>query len=219
MIKLEHISLAYNDEAPVLRELSCHLEPGSIHFLTGQSGAGKSTLLNLLDLSIRPTSGTLRLFGKAVNYTDTHTLALLRRRIGVIFQDFRLLDHLTVAENIMLPLVIADMKAQERLQRTNEMLEWLGMQSYSDAYPSILSGGEKQQVAIARAIINQPDIILADEPTGNLDTEHGHRLMKLLITLNTLHKTTIIIATHDLPMTQSFSFPILTLKNGKLRAG
>lgn len=196
MIQVENVDLAYPGGPVVLRGLNFRLAAGSFHFLTGKSGAGKTTLLRALYLDHRPVRGAIGMFGEDIATLPHEALPALRRRIGVVFQDFRLLDHLTVAQNVGLPLTVAGIGPDRRDKNVAELLDWVGLGDKSGSYPPRLSGGEKQQVAIARAVIGNPSIVLADEPTGNVDAEIGGRLMWLLAQLNR-QGTTIVIATHD----------------------
>ena len=211
MLKVHQLHKRFG-EVTAVDDVSFEIAPGTTFGLLGPNGAGKTTTISILSTLLPPDAGRASVCGlDVIDGADD-----VRRRIGVVFQDFRLLDHLTVAENIKLPLIIGDMPPAACEERVNDMLDWLGMISFRDALPPVLSGGQKQRVAIARAIVHQPDIILADEPTGNLDAEYGHRLMKLLATLNELHKTTIIIATHDLSLVRMLDAPVMSLSNGHL---
>jgi cell division transport system ATP-binding protein len=216
MIRCKNISLEYVPGKPVLRSLSLHLEPGSFTFITGPSGAGKSSLLSLLALSQKPTQGTVRLFGQDTTDLTREDLPDMRRKIGTVFQDYYLLNHLTVAENVALPLKIIGEAEDDVTAKVHELLEWIGLEGYADVRPALLSGGQKQRVAIARAVIGRPLLILADEPTGNLDHELSMRLMYLFRALNKIG-TTILFATHDDSLVQAFaSYPVLHLKDGHL---
>lgn len=216
MIRCKNISLEYVPGKPVLRNLSMHLEPGSFTFITGASGAGKSSLLSILALSLKPTQGTVRLFGEDMTTLTREELPEVRRKIGTVFQDYNLLNHITVAENVGLPLKILGEDAGQVEAKVQELLEWIGLEGYGDARPNLLSGGQKQRVAIARAVINRPLIILADEPTGNLDHELSMRLMYLFRSLNKIG-TTILFATHDDSLIQAFgTYQVLHLKEGQL---
>jgi cell division transport system ATP-binding protein len=216
MITLEHVALEYTSGHPVLKDVTFNLAPGSFHFLTGASGAGKSTLLSLLSLRQRATSGNLFMFGKDVTFMDRELLPALRRRIGVVHQDYGLLEHLTVAENVALTLKVSGEKPSEIEGKVRELLEWVELKDHYDSPPSTLSGGQKQRVAIARAVIGKPDIILADEPTGNLDSELAVKFMYLFEALN--HGgTTILFATHDDSLISKFSYPVLKLRHGKVQ--
>jgi cell division transport system ATP-binding protein len=216
MIRCQQIGLEYVTGKPVLRQLSLHLEPGSFTFIAGASGAGKSSLLSMLALSQKPTSGTLELFGEDVTDLTRESLPLMRRKIGTVFQDFQLLNHLTVAQNVALPLKISGEPAEEIEEKVTELLAWIGLDGYADIRPPLLSGGQKQRVAIARAVINKPLLILADEPTGNLDHELSMKLMYLFTSLNKIG-TTIVFATHDESLMASFDYPVLYLRDGHLQ--
>ena len=183
------------DAAELLSDVSLHLQPGSFHFLTGPSGSGKTTLLRLCYSDLRPNSGTVVLFDKDAATLSRDDVARTRRRIGVVHQDCQFLDHLPIAENVALPLATANRR--DGSGDLEELLAWVGLADRATALPTELSGGERQRAALARAIIMSPDVIIADEPTGNVDWEMSLRLMKLLIELNRMGKT-ILIATHDL---------------------
>ncbi|GLQ05318.1 cell division ATP-binding protein FtsE [Sneathiella chinensis] len=199
----------------VLRDINLHLEAGSFHFLTGPTGAGKSSLLKLLSLSHRPSRGLLTLFGKEASSLSRDELPELRRKIGVVYQEFRLLDHLTTLENVALPLRIAGVEEEQISRHVEELLDWVGLGNQVDARPPTLSGGEKQRVAIARAVINRPQLLIADEPTGSMDAEMGLRLMYLFQELNKIG-TTVVVATHDLGLIRRFGYPVMYLKSGTL---
>lgn len=207
--------MRYGMGPEVLHDLTFELRHGDFRFLTGPSGAGKSTLLKMLYLSERPSRGAITLFEQDLAETSRIELPLLRRRVGVVFQDFRLIDHLTTYENVALPLRIAGKKPEEYKQDVVELLTWVGLGEHIDAKPPSLSGGEQQRIAIARAIVAKPDLLLADEPTGNLDAELGLRLMRLFIELNKLG-TTIVIATHDQHLVNAIGAPELHLDQGSL---
>lgn len=216
MIRAKNISLEYVPGKPVLRGLNLHCEPGSFTFITGASGAGKSSLLSLLALSLKPTQGSLRLFGQDMMELAREELPEVRRKIGTVFQDYNLLNHLSVADNVGLPLKINGESEFEMQAKIHELLEWIGLEGYADARPALLSGGQKQRVAIARAVINRPLIILADEPTGNLDHELSMRLMHLFRSLNKIG-TTILFATHDDSLVAAFpNFGVMHLKDGQM---
>ena len=180
----------------MLRDLDFRLARGTFYFLTGPSGAGKTSLLKLLYLAQRPTRGRIRLFGEELSEAPRYALPAFRRRIGVVFQDFRLIRHLSAFDNIALPLRIAGRNEVEVEGPVREMLAWVGLADRASARPATLSGGEQQRVAIARAVISQPEILVADEPTGNVDAEMAQRLMNLFVALNRLG-TTVVVATHD----------------------
>ncbi len=216
MITCYNLSLEYTPGHKVLRDISLKIPQGSFHFLTGPSGAGKSTLLNILSLAMQPTQGRLALFGKDVTYLGREELPELRRKIGTVFQDYKLLNHLTVAENIGLPLKVIGEPQHEINDKVDELLEWIGMRQYHRVKPATLSGGEKQRVAIARAVINNPPLLIADEPSGNLDPRLAKRFMYLFESLNKMG-TTIIFATHDTELIKGFNHPVLDLKEGHVR--
>ena len=215
MITLEHIAMEYTAGQPILKDVSLTLERGSFHFLTGASGAGKSTLLSLLSLHGRATHGKFHMFGENVTNMNREDLPKLRRRIGIVLQDYRLLDHLTVLENVSLPLKVAGETDESVHPKALELLEWIGLSEHQNAKPATLSGGQKQRTAIARAVITKPDILLADEPTGNLDTDLAQRFMYLFEALNQTG-TTVLIASHDEHLISLFNYPVLRLKNGSL---
>jgi cell division transport system ATP-binding protein len=214
-VRLEGVGFGYADAPGVLRNIDLILPRGSFHFLTGPSGAGKSSLLKLLTLVERPTSGRLRLFGDDVTSLPRRAIPAVRRRMGVVFQDFRLLDHLSAFDNVALPLRLAGLKRDAYVGNVAEILDWVGLgDRMADAPPS-LSGGEKQRLAIARAVISRPDLILADEPTGSIDAAMGERLLRLFQSLNQLG-TTVLIASHDQALAARSGARILRLEGGRL---
>ncbi len=215
VIEFDAVGLRYGQGAEVLRDVSFALPAGSFHFLTGESGAGKTSLLSLLYLSQSPTRGHIRLFGKAVCDIPRDDLPDIRRKIGVVFQDFRLLDHLSAVDNVALPLRVAGYDESEIRKRVTELLMWVGLGAHLNAKPPTLSGGQKQSVAIARAVINRPLILLADEPTGNMDDRSAARLMRLFVELNR-RGTTVVIATHNEGLIRTFPYPRMHLTNGRL---
>jgi len=215
VVRFENVGKRYGMGDEVLRDISFHLEPGSFHFLTGPSGAGKSTLLKLIYMAIRPTRGVISLFGQNISKISRARLPRLRRRIGVVYQNFRLLDHLTALENVALPLRIAGASESLIEDHVKELLAWVGLADRLNARPPTLSGGEKQRVALARAVIAKPDLLLADEPTGSVDPDMGARLMHLLVELNKIGTTTII-ATHDRQLVERMGYPELQLDDGRL---
>ncbi len=216
MITFENVGMRYGMGAEVLKDVSFSLDRGSFHFLVGPSGAGKTTLLKLLYLAHRPSRGLINFFGKDLATIERNDLPRLRKRIGVVFQDFRLFDHLTAFENVALPLRIQGAKKDQIAEHVEELLSWVGLEERMHARPATLSGGEKQRVAIARAIINKPDLLVADEPTGNVDPDMSRRLMHLFVELNKIGTTTIV-ATHEESLVKSVGAPVLQLKKGELR--
>lgn len=215
MIEFNDVGLRYGDGPEILKNVSFSIAPGSFHFLTGPSGAGKTSLLRLLLLSLRPTSGRISMFDEDVTDLKRDRLLALRRHIGIVFQEFRLLDHLTTYENVALPLRVLRQTDDQYRANVEELLDWVGLGDRMDAHPPVLSGGEKQRAAIARAVIARPDILLADEPTGNVDPELSERLVHLFAELNRMG-TTIIIATHDLSMLKKFDYPRMLLDEGEI---
>jgi cell division transport system ATP-binding protein len=189
--------------AEILRDISFDIGPQSFQFLTGPSGAGKTTLLRLILLSLRPTRGLITVFGKDSATLDKAAVTDLRRKVGVVFQDFRLLDHLTTYQNVALPLRVQGREEAAYRAEVRELLDWVGLGERMHVYPPVLSGGEKQRAAIARALIVRPQLLLADEPTGNVDPTMARRLMRLFLEL---HKsgTSVVIATHDLGLMDQF---------------
>lgn len=215
VIQFEHVSVRYNRGPEILSNINLKLQPRSFTFLTGSSGAGKSTLLKLCYLSLKPSRGLVHLFGQdSSSFTHQEKLAT-KRRIGVIHQDFRLIDHLSIFENVALPLRVIEKSRDEYTQDVTELLQWVGLGHKMDAKPQTLSGGEQQRAAIARAVIAKPDILIADEPTGNVDIGLGRRLLRLFSEMNRMG-TTILIATHDTALMQEISADILTIKEGQL---
>lgn len=196
MIVFEGAGFAYGP-AEILRTMTLELPAGSFHFLTGPSGSGKTTFLKMCHLDLRPSSGKVRLFDRDTTSISRNDVALLRRRIGVVHQDCHFLDHLDLKENIALPLSVAGKEEERYARDLEDLMRWVGLDHRAAAMPPELSGGERQRAALARAIIGGPDLIIADEPTGNIDWEMGQRILTLLAELNRLGKT-IIIATHDL---------------------
>ncbi len=213
---MTNIGLSYDRGREVLAEVNFHLRAGSFHFLTGPSGAGKSSLLRLLFMSLHPTRGHIYLFNQDVSRISTSKRAQLRRRIGIVFQDFRLLDHLTTWENVALPLRVVGKRVADYREDVTDLLQWVGLGDRMHAYPSSLSGGEKQRAAIARAVIGKPELLLADEPTGNVDPQMARRLLRLFIELNRLG-TSVLIATHDHQLMRQFKAPRLELHEGHVR--
>jgi cell division transport system ATP-binding protein len=199
----------------ILRDLTFRIEPQSFQFLTGPSGAGKTSLLKMLFLSLWPTRGLITLFGQDTSTLDGDGLAALRRRIGIVFQDFRLLDHMTTYENVSLPFRIMGREEDSYRTEVIELLQWVGLGERLWALPPVLSGGEKQRAAIARAVIAQPHLLLADEPTGNVDPSLGRRLLHLFMELNK-SGTSIVIATHDIALMDQFDARRLVLHDGRL---
>lgn len=215
MIVFDNVGYRYGVGPEVLHDISVSIEAGSFHFLTGASGAGKSTLLGLMHLRLRPTRGFLTVFGRDAGTLKRREKPPLRQRIGIIFQDFRLLDHLSVFDNVALPLRLAGAREREIARDVTEILEWVGLGDALNASPRALSGGEQQRVAIARAVINRPSLLLADEPTGSIDEAIGYRIMRLFEELHRLG-TSVVIATHSRALMERFPHPCLTLESGRI---
>ncbi|HYD29799.1 MAG TPA: cell division ATP-binding protein FtsE [Azospirillaceae bacterium] len=215
MIRFENVGLRYGSGPEVLRDVTFTLQPGSFHFLTGPSGAGKSSLLRLMYLAQRPSRGLMSIFGHDVARLGRDQLPALRRQIGVVFQDFRLLDNLSALDNVALPLRMSGADEDETQEYVTEILRWVGLGNFLHAKPSTLSGGMQQRIAIARSVINRPRLLLADEPTGNVDDVMG---MRLLYLFEELHKlgTTVVIATHNEALIHQFGHPRLHLDGGIL---
>ena len=216
-LRFDDVSMRYGRAPETLKDLTFSLAPGSFHFLTGASGAGKSSLLKLIYLAARPSKGLIHLFGQDVTALPPTDYPILRRRIGVVFQEFRLLDHMSAFDNVALPLRIAGRKPDSYRQDVGELMAWVGLRSRMQALPPTLAGGEKQRLAIARAVVNRPEILLADEPTGNVDQEMSLRILRLFVELNRLG-TTVLIATHDNDLVARSGRPVLHLEEGRLTA-
>jgi cell division transport system ATP-binding protein len=210
VVRFENVGLRYGLGPEVLRDLSFHIEPNSFQFLTGPSGAGKTSLLRLLFLSLKPTRGLISVFGHDVVSLDKDSLSVLRRRIGIVFQDFRLLDHMSTYDNVALPFRVMGKDEGSYRGEVVELLNWVGLGERMDALPPVLSGGEKQRAAIARAVIARPQLLLADEPTGNVDPT-----LRLFVELNK-SGTTVVIATHDIALMDEYDARRLVLHDGRL---
>jgi len=213
-LRFDRVSLRYDSSEDVLSDLTFELKQGSFTFLTGASGAGKTSLLKLIYLALRPSAGEVYLFGQRTSTLKRDQLSALRRRIGVVFQEFRLLEHLTAYENAALPLRVMGRKEKEYRPDVEELLRWVGLGERLHARPATLSGGEQQRVAIARALVSKPDLLIADEPTGNVDPDMGARLMRLFSELNKRMGASVVIATHDLNLIEKIDAPVLRLQHG-----
>ena len=214
-IRFENVGLRYGLGPEVLQDISLSLKPGSFHFLIGHSGAGKSSLLKLMYLALRPSRGLVYLFGRDVSTLPRQDLPALRRRIGVVFQEFRLLSHLSAFDNVALSLRVTGVRETQVRKHVEELLAWVGLKDHMDAKPPTLSGGQQQRVAIARAVISRPKILYADEPTGNVDERIAARIMHLFEELNKMG-TTVVIATHNEAMVKTTGYSIMALENGRL---
>jgi len=215
VVRFENVGLRYGLGPEVLQDISLALPPASYHFLVGPSGAGKSSLLRLMYLALRPSRGLISLFGRDIAVTPRVELPALRRRIGVVFQEFRLLNHLSAFDNVALPLRVAGARESDVQRHVEELLAWVGLKDHIHARLPTLSGGQQQRVAIARAVITKPQLLLADEPTGNVDDRMALRLMHLFDELNKLG-TTIVIATHNETLVKRLGHPRLHLDGGRL---
>ena len=215
VIRLNSIALKYGTGHEVLRNVTFHLRPGSFHFLTGPSGSGKTSLLRLLFMSMQVTRGQIYVLGQDISRVTPAKRAQLRRRIGIVFQDFRLLDHLTTWENVAMPLRVTGKRISDYKEDVTDLLQWVGLGERMWALPPVLSGGEKQRAAIARAVIARPQLLLADEPTGNVDPTLAQRLLRLFIELNK-SGTSVVIATHDIALMDEYNARRLVLHEGRL---
>jgi len=215
VVRFENVGMRYGRGPEILRDISFALEPGCFYFLTGLSGAGKSSLLRLMYLGHRPSRGLISLFGHDISTVPSVKLPDVRRRIGVVLQDFRLLDHLSALDNVALPLRIAGARSDQINEHVVELLRWVGLEQQLNARPPTLSGGEQQRVAIARAVINRPSLLLADEPTGNIDDKIAMRVLYLFEELNKVG-TSVVIATHNESLVNRFDYPQMHLEDGQL---
>jgi len=215
VVRFDGVGLRYGRANEVLRDLNFELAAGSFHFLTGASGAGKTSLLRMIHLALKPTRGLISLFGRDIAAIRRRDLPIMRRQIGVVLQEKRLLEHLNAFDNVALPLRLAGRKIGDYTGDVVELLAWVGLGERMDAYPQALSGGEQQRLAIARAVVNRPEILLADEPTGDVDHEMALRILRLFVELNRLG-TTVLIASHDEALVNTSGRAILHLEGGRL---
>jgi cell division transport system ATP-binding protein len=213
VIRFENVGLRYGAGDPILSDVSLHIEPNSFWFLTGPSGSGKTSLMKLIFRSLMPTSGDVTVFNQNTKSLTKTDLSALRRRIGLVFQDFRLLDHLSLYENVALPLRVMGRDESSYRAEVRELLDFVGLGDRTEALPAVLSGGEKQRTAIARALIFRPELLLADEPTGNVDSPMARRLLRLFTELNR-SGTSVILATHDLALMDSYDAKRLVIDGG-----
>ncbi len=218
MIEFKNVFLRYGNGPNVLKDICLNITPGSFFFLTGASGAGKSSLLKLMYLDHPSTNGDVYVLGKNTKLISRQERALIKQQIGIVFQESQLMDHLTVFDNVALPLRFQNRPEKEMKEYVYELLHWVGLGGYVDAYPPTLSGGQQQRVAIARSVINHPKILIADEPTGNVDDQIAARLINLFEELNKTG-TTVIIATHNEQLMDDFGYPKLVLSNAQIHLG
>lgn len=216
MLELQNVSYRYHPNQPwAVEDISLKLRQGSFHLLSGPSGAGKTTLFRLLTLDLLPSAGELLINGQNVAQATRRQRALLRRKLGVVYQDFRLLPHLTVQQNVELPLTLHGNLDEKKNQAVAEMLEWVGLTPLKNKPAAELSGGEQQRTAIARAVVHQPELLIADEPTGNVDGAMARKILHLFTELHK-HGTTVVLATHDTGLLKSQHFPVIHLEGGHL---
>lgn len=218
VVRFERVGLRYGRGPEILSDMNMRLRRGSFTFLTGPSGAGKSSLLKLCYLSLKPSRGLINMFENDISVMTRTEEQATKRRIGVVLQDFRLIDHLSVFENVALPLRVKGQPRESYTRDVVELLQWVGLGHRMDAMPPTLSGGEQQRAAIARAVIAKPDLLIADEPTGNVDPVIGRRLLRLFSEMNRMG-TTVLIATHDIDLIREIHTDILRIEDGKLRQG
>ena len=213
VISFANVSASYDKKLDVLHDVSFNVGAGAFYFLTGPSGAGKTTLLRLIYQLHKPSSGTIKLFGHDCTNISRNEISNLRHKMAIVFQEYSLISHMSVFDNVALPLRVRGFSSDKIKKLVTKTLEWVGLAKYADAYPMELSGGQQQRVSVARAIIIQPNILLADEPTGNLDDENASRLMELFIQMNKTFGTTIILATHNKKLLETYHFPVITIDN------
>jgi cell division transport system ATP-binding protein len=214
IVSFQNVGLTFKENIRLFSKLDLTINEGEFYFLTGLSGAGKSTLLKLIYRGITPTSGTLTVFGENTNRLGQNNIASMRRKIGIVFQDFRLLPHLTTVENVALPLKVRGIDPKKARQQAKDLLSWVGLEDVLHSFPHTLSGGQQQRAAITRAVMGKPKLLLADEPTGNVDEEAARKILYLF---EELHRsgTTIILATHNRSFAKEFNHPEIFLKKGQ----
>jgi cell division transport system ATP-binding protein len=212
-ISFANVCANYDNGHDVLTDVSFNISGGAFYFLNGASGAGKTTLLRLIYQLHKPSKGTIKLFGKDCDGISRDDISQLRHKMAIVFQEYSLISHMTVFDNVALPLRVRGFNNEKIKKLVTKTLEWVGLGKYANVYPMELSGGQQQRVSVARAIIIQPAILLADEPTGNLDDENASRLMELFIQMNKTFGTTIILATHNKKLLDTYHFPVITIEN------
>ena len=213
IISFAKVSASYDDKHNVLSDVSLNISAGAFHFLTGASGAGKTTLLRLIYQLHKPSHGQIKLFGQDCASLSRNDISMLRHKMAIVFQEYSLISHMTVFDNVALPLRVRGFPTDKIKTLVTKTLEWVGLGKYADVYPMELSGGQQQRVSVARAIIIQPAILLADEPTGNLDEENASRLMELFIQMNKTFGTTVILATHNKKLLETYRYPVIMIEN------
>lgn len=213
VISFANVSANYDNGRDVLSDVSFNISDGAFYFLTGASGAGKTTLLRLIYQLHKPCTGNIKLFGHDCSELSRDDISTLRHKMAIVFQEYSLISHMTVFDNVALPLRVRGISNDKIKKLVTKTLEWVGLGKYANAYPVELSGGQQQRVSVARAIIIQPSILLADEPTGNLDDENAARLMELFVQMNKTFGTTIILATHNKKLLENYAFPVITVDN------
>ena len=212
-ISFANVCANYDNGHDVLTDVSFNISSGAFYFLTGPSGAGKTTLLRLIYQLHKPSKGTIKLFGQDCDNISHDDVSQLRHKMAIVFQEYSLISHMTVFDNVALPLRVRGFNNDKIKKLVTKTLEWVGLGKYANVYPMELSGGQQQRVSVARAIIIQPAILLADEPTGNLDEENASRLMELFIQMNKTFGTTIILATHNKKLLDTYHFPVIMIEN------
>ena len=215
-ISFANVAARYDGTPEILSDVSFNISNGSFYFLSGASGAGKTTLLRLIYQLHKPSRGQIKLFGKPTTDISRDEITKLRQKMAIVFQEYSLLSHLTVFDNVALPLRVRGIPEHKIKKLVAKVLDWVGLGKYGDANPKSLSGGQQQRVSVARAIITQPSILLADEPTGNLDEENASRLMELFIQMNKMFGTTIILATHSKKIMETYKFPVIHVENHRV---
>ncbi len=213
MIRLEHVSKSYEAGKPALEDVTIHIDPGEFVFVVGDSGSGKSTLIRLLLKELEPTKGKIYINGQDLKKVTHKKVPMYRRNVGVVFQNFRLLPDRNVYENVAFAMKVVESSNREIKKKVPTMLSLVGLAAKYKSRPSQLSGGEQQRVAIARALVNEPKIILADEPTGNLDSDNTWEIMKLLDEINQ-RGTTVVVVTHNMEIVRAMNKRVITIKNG-----
>lgn len=215
-ISFANVAAQYDGTPEILTDVSFNIGAGSFYFLSGASGAGKTTLLRLIYQLHKPSRGTVKLFGKTTNDMSRDKINDIRQKMAIVFQEYSLLSHLSVFDNVALPMRVRGVSEEKTKKLVLKVLDWVGLGKYADANPRTLSGGQQQRVSVARAIIVQPSILLADEPTGNLDDENASRLMDLFIKMNKAFGTTVILATHNKKLMETYKFPVIKVENHRV---